>query len=415
MPQIPNEHPTLWIKSTKSESLKGKTIVLAVTGSIAAVRTVELARGFIRRGADVYAVMSEAAGWIINPMALHYATGNEVITAITGKVEHVEFFGNLGRADLLLIAPATANTLGKIAAGIDDTPVTTFATTAIGAGKPVMIVSAMHEDMYNHPAVIENIEKMKGWGINFIGPRIEEGIAKIAGNDEIVLEVERAIGKRTLCGKKILITSGSTAEPIDPIRILTNRASGKTGNELALEAYRRGAEVTIVHRNKLGVSGINEIYAETAEQMTDAVLGELANGHDVLISSAAIADYTLDASEQKIKSGEDGLELSFKTTRKLIKEARQAYPHVKIVGFKAEAGVDAKELLKRARNTLENSELNMIIANEVSEEGMGTDKNSITILYSDDRDNVSIEGSKNLIANVLMDEITGLLTSKGEK
>jgi phosphopantothenoylcysteine decarboxylase/phosphopantothenate--cysteine ligase len=348
-------------------------------------------------------------------MALHYATGNEVITAITGKVEHVEFFGNLGRADLLLIAPATANTLGKIAAGIDDTPVTTFATTAIGAGKPVMIVSAMHEDMYNHPAVIENIEKMKGWGINFIGPRIEEGIAKIAGNDEIVLEVERAIGKRTLCGKKILITSGSTAEPIDPIRILTNRASGKTGNELALEAYRRGAEATIVHRNKLGVSGINEIYAETAEQMTDAVLGELANGYDVLISSAAIADYTLDASEQKIKSGEDGLELSFKTTRKLIKEARQAYPHVKIVGFKAEAGVDAEELLKRARNTLENSELNMIIANEVSEKGMGTDKNSITILYSDDRDNVSIEGSKNLIANVLMDEITGLLTSKGEK
>ena len=141
MPQIPNEHPTLWIKSTKSESLKGKTIVLAVTGSIAAVRTVELAREFIRRGADVHAVMSEAAGWIINPMALHYATGNEVITGITGKVEHVEFFGNLGRADILLIAPATANTLGKIAAGIDDTPVTTFATTAIGAGKPVMIVT----------------------------------------------------------------------------------------------------------------------------------------------------------------------------------------------------------------------------------------------------------------------------------
>ena len=415
MPQIPNEHPTLWIKSTKSESLKGKTIVLAVTGSIAAVRTVELAREFIRRGADVYAVMSEAARWIINPTALHYATGNEVITAITGKVEHVEFFGNLSRADLLLIAPATANTLGKIAAGIDDTPVTTFATTAIGAGKPVMIVPAMHEDMYKHPAVMENIKKMKSWRISFIGPRIEEGIAKIAGNDEIVLEVERAIGKRTLCGKKILITSGSTAEPIDPIRILTNRASGKTGNELALEAYRRGAEVTIVHRNKLDVSGINEIYVETAEQMTDAVLGELAKGYDMLISSAAIADYTLDASEQKIKSGENGLELSFKTTRKLIKEARQAYPHVKIVGFKAEAGVDAEELLKRAKDTLENSELDIIIANEVSKEGMGTDKNSITILYSDDRENISIEGSKSLIANVLMDEITGLLTSKGEK
>jgi phosphopantothenoylcysteine decarboxylase/phosphopantothenate--cysteine ligase len=414
MPQNPNEHPTLWIKSAKSESLKGKTIMLAVTGSIAAVRTVELAREFIRRGADVYAVMSEAAGWIINPMALHYATGNEVITSITGKVEHVEFFGNLGRADLLLVAPATANTIGKIASGIDDTPVTTFATTAIGAGKPVMIVPAMHEDMYNHPAVLENIEKIKGWGISFIGPRIEEGIAKIAANDEIVLEVERKIGIKTLCGKKILITSGSTAEPIDPIRILTNRASGKTGNELALEAYRRGADVTIVHRNKLGVFGINEIHAETATQMTDAVLDELGKGYDALISSAAIADYTVDASEQKIKSGE-GLELLFRSTRKLIKEARQAYPQVKIIGFKAEAGVDTEELLKRAKHTLENTGLDMIVANDVSKGGIGTDNNNITILYSTDKENLKIEGSKSLIANVLMDEITGLLTAKDEE
>ncbi|WP_319506830.1 bifunctional phosphopantothenoylcysteine decarboxylase/phosphopantothenate--cysteine ligase CoaBC [uncultured Methanolobus sp.] len=414
MPQIPNEHPTLWIKSAKSRSLQGKTIVLAVTGSIAAVRTIELAREFIRRGADVHAVMSEAAGWIINPMALHYATGNEVITSITGKVEHVEFFGNLGRADLLLVAPATANTLGKIAAGIDDTPVTTFATTAIGAGKPVMIVPAMHEDMYNHPAVMENIKKINGWGINFIGPRIEEGIAKIAGNDEIVLEVEREIGKKTLCGKKILITSGSTAEPIDPIRILTNRASGKTGVELALEAYRRGADVTIVHRNKLGVSGINEIHAETAAQMTDAVLDELGKSYDVLISSAAIADYTIDASEQKIKSCEE-LELSFKPTRKLIKEARRSYPQVKIIGFKAEAGVDTEELLRRAKQTLETSGLDMIVANEVSKGGIGTDNNNVTIIYSDNRENLNVEGSKSLISNVLMDEITGLLATKDEE
>ncbi|WP_340820654.1 bifunctional phosphopantothenoylcysteine decarboxylase/phosphopantothenate--cysteine ligase CoaBC [Methanolobus sp. WCC4] len=414
MPQTPNEHPTLWIKSTRSDSLKGKTIVLAVTGSIAAVRTVELAREFIRRGADVYAVMSESAGWIINPMALQYATGNEVITAITGNVEHVEFFGNLGRADLLLIAPATANTIGKIAAGIDDTPVTTFATTAIGAGKPVMIVPAMHEDMYDHPAVGENIEKMKSWGIRFIGPKIEEGIAKIAGNDEIVLEVEREIGKRTLCGKKILITSGSTAESIDPIRILTNRASGKTGNELALEAYRRGADVTIVHRNRLGVTGINEIYAETADQMTDAVLYELGEGHDVLISAAAIADYTLDASEQKIKSDE-GLELKFRPTRKLIKEAKEAHPRTKIVGFKAEAGVDTEELLKRARKTLETSGLDMIVANEVSKGGIGTDNNNVTILYSGKKEDLNIEGPKSLIASVLMDEITSLLTAKDDE
>ncbi len=414
MLQIPNEHPTLWIKSTKSQSLQGKTIVLAVTGSIAAVRTVELAREFIRRGADVHAVVSEAAGWIINPMALHYATGNEVITAITGKVEHVEFFGNLGRADLLLVAPATANTIGKIAAGIDDTPVTTFATTAIGAGKPVMIVPAMHEDMYNHPAVVKNIENIKDWGISFIGPRIEEGIAKIARNDDIVLEVEREIGQRTLCGKRILITSGSTAEPIDPIRILTNRASGKTGVELALEAYRRGADVTIVHRNKLEICGINEIYAETAAQMTDSVLDELGKGYDVLISSAAIADYTIDAIGKKIKSGGE-FNLSMKPTRKLIKEARNAHPEIRIVGFKAEAGIDKDELLSRAKQTLDSSGLDMIVANEVSEKGMGTEDNCVYIIHADYNIGTNnITGSKSMIACVLMDDITEMLALKEE-
>jgi phosphopantothenoylcysteine decarboxylase/phosphopantothenate--cysteine ligase len=148
--------------------------------------------------------------------------------------------------------------------------------------------------------------------------------------------------------------------------------------------------------------------------MTDAVLDELGKGYDALISSAAIADYTVDASEQKIKSGE-GLELLFRSTRKLIKEARQAYPQVKIIGFKAEAGVDTEELLKRAKHTLENSGIDMIVANDVSKGGIGTDNNNITILYSTDKENLKIEGSKSLIANVLMDEITGLLTAKDEE
>jgi len=413
MPQNPNEHPTLWIKSTKSRSLQGKTIVLAVTGSIAAVRSVELARELIRRGADVHAVISEAATWIINPMALHYATGNEVTTEITGKVEHVEFFGDQGRADLLLIAPSTANNIGKIASGIDDTPVTTFATTAIGAGKPVMIVPAMHEDMYNHPAVVENIDKIKGWDIDFVGPKVEEGIAKIAGNDEIVLEVERLTGSRSLAGKKILITSGSTAEAVDPIRILTNRASGKTGIELALEAYRRGAEVTIVHRNRIDTNGINEVYAESAEQMTNAVLEELEKDYDVLISAAAIGDYTLDASQTKIKSG-DKLTLSLRPTRKLIKEARKAYPDVKIIGFKAETGIDKEELFRRAQATLENSRLDMIVANDVGSGGMGTDENSVYIIRPGRKEHTIISGSKSAIAATLMDEITSILSSGEE-
>ncbi len=407
------EHPTLWIRSARSGSLDGRTIVLAVTGSIAAVRTVELARELIRRGADVHAVMSEAAGWIMNPMALHYATGNEVITAITGKVEHVGFFGNRGRADLLLVAPATANTIGKIAAGIDDTPVTTFATTAIGAGRPVMVVPAMHEDMYRHPAVNGNLEKLRSWGICIVGPKVEEGIAKISDNADIVLEVERMIGSNSLRGKKILITSGSTAEAVDPIRILTNRASGKTGIELALEAYRRGADVTIFHRNRIEVDGIGEIFAESAEQMTAAVLEELQKGCDVLISAAAIGDYTLDAAGTKIKSGGAPV-LSLRPTRKLIKEARDAYPGIRIVGFKAETGIGKEELFRRAMDTLKSSKLDMIIANDVSAGGMGTDENSVFVIRPDRKEHANVTGPKSRIASTLMDEIT-LMLSSGDK
>ncbi|MCG7854189.1 MAG: DNA/pantothenate metabolism flavoprotein, partial [Methanosarcinaceae archaeon] len=196
-------HPTLWIHGQKSASLKDRTIVLAVTGSIAAVRVIELARELIRNGADVYAVTTSAAERIIHPDALHYATGHDVITELTGKVEHVEFCGLKGLADLLLIAPATANTIGKIAHGIDDTPVTTFATTAIGSNIPVIVVPAMHESMYNHPAVTDNIAKLRSWGIRFIDPRLEEGVAKIASNDNILLNVERALGSRKFAGKRI--------------------------------------------------------------------------------------------------------------------------------------------------------------------------------------------------------------------
>lgn len=149
-----------------SSSLDGKTIVLGITGSIAAVRCVELARELMRHGASVHAVMTKEAQKIIHPEAMRYATGNPVITEITGGVEHVEFCGMGGKAHLLLVAPCTANTIGKIAHGIDDTPVTTFATTAFGSDIPIMIVPAMHESMYNHPIVIENTGKLTELGVN---------------------------------------------------------------------------------------------------------------------------------------------------------------------------------------------------------------------------------------------------------
>lgn len=395
------------ISGTVSKTLSGKRIVVGVTGSIAAVRVVDLVRDLIRRGADVHCVMSPAARQIMHPYALEYASANPVITEITGRVEHVEFCGVNGKADLLLIAPATANTVGKMALGIDDTPVTTFATTALGSGKPVMVVPAMHEAMYCHPAVIKNLEALRSFGVVIIDPRIEEGKAKIADNSRVVLEVERLLGPKDLSGKKILITSGSNAERVDPIRILTNRASGKTGVALALEAYRRGADVTLVHRFMQDLPGIRQIYAESAQEMYDAVMSELAAGYDALVSAAAVADYTPDAKDDKIKSGQE-LVLRLKPTKKILKAVRAAYPDLKIVGFKAETNVAEDELLSRAEESMRSSDLNLIVANDVGRGGMGTDENSVIIIDREGRSK-SATGRKNLIAQSIIDALVEIL------
>lgn len=400
-------HSTLWIKGTKSKSLEGKTVVLAVTGSIAAVRVVELARELIRNGANVYAVMSEAATHILHPDALHYATGHEVITDITGGVEHVGLCGIQGMADLLLIAPATANTISKIAMGIDDTPVTTFATTAIGSGMATIVVPAMHQSMYDHPAVHSNLEKLGDYGISLVGPRVEEGIAKISSNDDIVLAVERQLMGKKLAGKKIVLTAGATAEAIDPIRILTNRASGKTGQELAREAFRRGGDVTIIHRNELDVDGINEVYAESAASMLDRCMEEIGRECDVFISSAAISDYTLDSSRSKIKSGQN-LILEMHPTEKILPQVRDNHPDVVIVGFKAETGVGEKELVGSATRMLEKYGLEMVVANDVGEGGIGTSDNSVYILQ-DGLSASHYSGSKRYLASVIMDRVEQIM------
>ena len=394
------------ITCSVSETLSGKTIVVGVTGSIAAVRVVDLIRDLIRRGAEVHCVASRAALQILHPYALEYATTHPVITEITGQVEHVQFCGVCGQADLLLIAPATANTIGKMACGIDDTPVTTFATTALGSGKPVAVVPAMHEAMYRHPAVLRNLDALREMGVTLIDPRIEEGKAKIADNLLVVREVERLLGPADLTGKRILITSGSNAETVDPIRILTNRSSGKTGVALALEARRRGAEVTLVHRFLQDIP-VRQVYAESAKEMLDAVLAEVAKGCDALISAAAVADYTLDPKAEKIKSGQE-LVLRLMPTQKIIKTVREAYPHLKIVGFKAETGVTDEELALRAQRSMQGAGLDLVVANDVARGGMGTDDNRVLII---DRlvQRKTAEGKKSLIAKMIMDALVELL------
>lgn len=394
------------ISGVVSDSLSGKIIAVGVTGSIAAVRVIDLIRDLIRRGADVHCIMSPAARQILHPFALEYASSNPVVTDITGRVEHIQFCGIGGMADLLLIAPATANTIGKIACGIDDTPVTTFATTALGSGKPVMVVPAMHEAMYCHPAVMKNIDALRSMGVSIIDPRVEEDKAKIADNSRIVLDVERLLGKNDLSGKRILITSGSNAERIDPIRILTNRASGKTGTEIAIEAYRRGADVAIVHRFKQGLP-FCEIYAESASEMLDAVMNELSKGYDAMISAAAVADYTLNPSAEKIKSGQD-LILRLKPTKKIIRTVRDAYPHLKIVGFKAETNVPEDELARIAEQSMYSSRLDIVVANDIGRSGMGTDENKVMIIDRKGNKNWA-EGKKSAIARSIIDKLSEVL------
>jgi phosphopantothenoylcysteine decarboxylase/phosphopantothenate--cysteine ligase len=389
-----------------SSSLEGKTIVLGITGSIAAVRCVELARELMRHGASVHAVMTKEAQKIIHPEAMRYATGNRVVTEITGAVEHVEFCGIGGRASLLLIAPCTANTIGKLARGIDDTTVTTFATTAFGSGIPMMVVPAMHTSMYNHPIVIENIGKLADLGVEFIDPVLEEGAAKIADRDEILLGVERALGGKTLTGKRILITGGATAEAIDPIRTLTNRASGKTGIELALEGFRRGAEVTLVHGGCLGLKGICEFNVESARDMIETVLEELGNGYDLLISAAAISDFTVVPHIGKIKSGKE-VTLVLRPGPKLLREVRIKYPDLKIIGFKAETGVKEEELIERGRELMEASSLCMVVANDVSSGGMGTERNEVHMIEKEDI--MRFSGTKREISVEIMNKIEKML------
>ncbi len=404
-----------------TKHLADKMIVLGITGSIAAVRTIELAHELIRRGATVQAVMTEPAERIIHPDAIECATGRAAITGWSGRVPWVEYCGGVVKgdcsgggaraADLLLIAPCTASTIGKIAHGIPDTLVSIFATTALGAGVPVIVAPAMHESMYN-PIVRGNIEILRGQGVRIVGPVIEEGKAKIAPNDDIVRWAERAVGGYALSGRRILITGGSTAEPIDPVRIITSRASGRTGDALAYEAFRRGADVTLVHRGRIGFSGIRESYVETAEEMTDTVLGELGagDGYDLLISAAAISDYTLDPAADKIKSGSQ-LTLDLRPTRKLLEAVRDAYPDLAVVGFKLETA-GGKALIERAKEAMTRYGLSMIVANTV--ESMGGDAGEVWIISK--KNEISrVSGTKDAIAAAVFDSVERVVGLAGDE
>jgi len=393
-------HPADEIRGIKSNKLHNKRIILGVTGSIAAVETVKLVRELIRHGADVIPVMTKASTNIIHPDALEFASSHKPIIKLSGKTEHVFFCGLIKNpVDLVLICPCTANTLSKIAHGIDDTSVTTFATTAIGSKIPFIIVPAMHLSMYNHKIIQKNIEICKKLDISFIEPEISNNKAKMPGISEICTNVIRKIGKQDLTGKNILVIGGATSEPIDYIRLITNRSSGKTASSLAINAFERGANVELWHGNIKEIIP-NYISVKKFETVNDIIklLNEKTKRFDMIIVCAAIADYIPKIHHGKIKSGKEKLFVECDPAPKIIQKIRNLHPKSKLVGFKLE---DSKiELEKKAYDLLKKNNLDIVIANTIS--AFGKDENDILII--DDKKNcIKKHGKKDRLSDIILD------------
>ena len=401
-------------------------------------RAPELARLLMRHGADVQPVMSHEATRLIHPNLMHWSTGHEPVVELTGHTEHVALAGNTpDRAHLLLIAPATANTIGKIAAGIDDGPVTTFATTAIGEGLPVVVVPAMHEPMYRHPFVLRNLETLRAAGITIVMPRVEEGKAKIASGEEVYEVVRDLLASRPapatgpgsgaagygpqpphsvrqlLAGRHVLITAGRTVEYIDPIRVITNNSTGKMGMALARAALDAEANVTVIYGKGSAEppDGARVIDVNTAAQMKEALTGELkATGEGaIVIAAAAVGDWRpIRESRDKISTHDrERLVLELEPTPKIIDAIKSAFPETYLVAFRAQHDLSVEELKEDARRRAAKAGADLIAVNDVSRTGagFGTDTNEMYLIDRDGREEHVPLASKLQVARTIITAI----------
>ncbi len=379
------EHPSLDIVSSDGTELAGKKIVLCITGSVAAYKAIELARLFMRYGADVTCVASKAATDLIKPSYFKWATGNEVITKLTGDLEHIKV-ADYKQSDLIVVYPCTANTLGKLANGIDDTPISTVLSVGFGSKIPIVIALAMHQAMYENPSVVKNIEFLQN-KVDFISPQFVEGKAKAAEPEEVLDFVLKKFGSsQVLRGKKVLITAGPTIEHIDPVRVITNQSTGKTGVLLALEFISAGAKVTMIYGPGMESppKGAKIIRVETSSDMRDALKKELRKRFDIVILAAAASDYTPEKSSKiKIKSNFSKIELKLKKVPKMIDEIKKIQKDVFLVGFKAETDVSKQALIQSARKKIIESKANMIVANDIGQKyKKDPNKNNVIIVDS---------------------------------
>lgn len=394
--------------------LDGKSIILGVSGSIAAYKTAYLASSLKKKGCDVHVIMTENACQFITPVTFETLTGNKCIVDTFDRdfefnVAHVSL---AKKADLIMIAPSTANIIAKLAHGIADDMLT---TTVLAAKCPKIIAPAMNTSMYENRVTLDNINILSNYGFKVIGP----ACGMLACNDEgkgkmlepAVLEeyILKEIGTRQdLKGRSVLVTAGPTIESIDPVRFISNRSSGKMGYAIAEECALRGADVTLVS----GVSslsapdGVNVIHIESADQMFDSVINNFED-IDIVFMAAAVADYTpVSTSDQKIKKAEDDISIKLRRTRDILKELGQLKKGQFICGF----SMETENLIENSKVKLKSKNADMIIANSLSTEGagFGTDTNIVTIITEDKTESLPMM-SKSQVADSIIDRVTALI------
>jgi phosphopantothenoylcysteine decarboxylase/phosphopantothenate--cysteine ligase len=400
-------------------------VVLGVSGGIAAYKSAEIVRLLQERGVQVQVVMTHAAQEFVRPLTFAALTGEKVITGMFAReggeanldsaIEHIAVAQGM---DCLLVAPATANVLAKFAHGVADDFLTTLylATTA-----PVVIAPAMNVNMWEHAATRENLAALKRRGISIVEPASGYlacgmiGAGRLAANEDIVAAVMEALGSPDLAGETFLITAGPTREPIDPVRFISNRSSGKMGYALAEVALRRGARVVLV-TGPVALApptGAEVVRVETAEQMRQAVLERLSQA-TIVIKAAAVSDFRLDSiPSRKIKrEGHGPLTLELQPTRDIIAEvAQKAKPDQIIVGFAAET----HDAVENARRKLIGKSLQAIVVNDVSRPGIGfdSDRNAVSIITAEQEIAVP-ESSKREIARRVLDVVRQLRRQKTE-
>ncbi len=384
--------------------LKDRSILLGVTGGVAAYKTVDLIRRLREEGSSVTVIMTEAAKNFITPLSLEVASRNRVYSELyNDTIAHINLPAS---ADILVIAPATANIIGKFARGIADD---LLSTSLLSFRGKVVIAPAMNWRMYENPIFQENLRSLLSRGVSQVGPEKgdlacgEEGIGRMSDISEIIEAIRFVLSKKDLAKEKILVTAGPTREYLDPVRFISNRSSGKMGYAIARAAYRRGADVTLIsgHSALKQPKGINFISVETAADMLNAVNKEI-DLSTVLIMSAAVSDF-MPAEKSKVKIEKSGkLLLRLTPTTDIISEFGKKRKKPFIIGFAAETG----GRIERAKKKLKAKNMDMIIFNDVTQNGSGFDVDTNKVVIIDSKKEIKLQLlSKESVADAILDRL----------